>query len=155
MGLPFRLVLAVGAMGVAGTVMIVQKIDHSMNYVPATASITDVKASCYLQKVERGVLTKTTETTDKMNCERAEELRSSHPAYEGMKVKGMMDVSFEYISPVDQLQHDGELTYSYEDYAPLAQASSGTELPILVSKSDPNKNAHDYDRMAEFATPAS
>ncbi|GLR48219.1 hypothetical protein [Sphingomonas astaxanthinifaciens] len=137
----------------AGTAMLVQKVDHSMNYVPVMASITSVKSElCYLKKVDRGLVTKTTSTTGKMPCDEAEDLRLHNPTYAGMKALGYMDVSFSYVSPADHRQHSDTMSYAFDDYSRLAHAE-GAQLPILAHKSDPAQTAHDYDHMAAFASP--
>lgn len=148
-----RLYLAGGAVLFAGVAIMAQKIDHSTNYTPVMASITAVKlGDCYLKKVDRGILTKTTSTTGNMPCDEAEDLRLHHPEYEGMEALGYMDVSFTYVSPVDHRQHSDSMTYAFDDYSRLAHAE-GAQLPILAHKSDPAKTAHDYDHMAGFASP--
>ncbi|GAA4029547.1 hypothetical protein GCM10022281_05920 [Sphingomonas rosea] len=148
-----RLYLFGGLMAFAGTAMVVQKVDHSMNYVPVMASITSVKTElCQLKKVSRGVVTKTTTTTGHMPCDEAEDLRLHNPDYAGMEALGYMDVTFSYISPVDHRQHSDTQTYAFDDYSRLAHAE-GSQLPILAHKSKADETARDYDHMAGFASP--
>jgi hypothetical protein len=128
------------------------KVNHSIHYVPVMASVTEVSSNCYLESVSRGVVTKTTTTTEHMPCAEAETLKADHPAYKDMKVKGMIDVSFTYTSPVDKSEQTGELSYFYDSYNGVAAMDTGEELPILAHKSEAQTYTRDMDHMASFAT---
>ena len=143
----FRLFLAGGAVAVGLTVMAAQKIDHYLNYNPVDATITGVESTCYLKHEESGVLTKTTQTTDTLQCSKAEALHANHPEFADMAVKGMITVSFDYTSPADQSHQTGALKYTYEDYPQVAELQRGADLPILASERDAAKVAQDYDRL--------
>ena len=143
----FRLMLAGGAVTFGLTIMAAQKIDHYFNYSPVDATITKVERTCYLNREESGVLTKTTRTTDTLPCNKAEALHANHPEYADMAVKGMITIGFDYTSPADQSQQAGALKYAYEDYPDIAGLHAGADLPILASKRAAAKVAQDYDRL--------
>jgi hypothetical protein len=122
----------------------VQKIDHSLNYVPAMARITGIDSECKLKKVESGVLTKTTTTSrTTFTCAEAQELAASEPVFAGMTPDGDMTFDVDYVSPVDKAVHHGKVRFNYRSHVPLARLQSGETLPILASKSDPAKITHD------------
>lgn len=143
----FRLYLIGGVMLFVVVGMGLTEWNHNVNYVPANASITEVSSSCYLKKVDRGVLTKTTTTTDSIDCNEAERLAASHPEYQGMDVKGTIEVEYDYISPVDNKRHHGDLGFSYESNPRLADAKRGDVLPILAHKTNANDTVRDNGRM--------
>ena len=60
------------------------KYDKNTNYQPVDARISDVSDQCYMEKVERGVLTKTTSTSDLLRCDLAELLTRAHPEVAGL-----------------------------------------------------------------------
>ena len=131
----------------------VQKVDHSMHYVPATATLASVSSECHLYREQFYMVARRHSTTDDMPCADAEALRTSDPKFADFTVRGLIDVAFSYVSPVDRQEHRGTMSYAYEDYAPLATASAGSDLPILAHKTDPASYAHDYAHMAALATP--
>jgi len=75
--------------------------DKKTNFQPVNARISAVNEQCYLESVERGVLTKTTLTSDLLNCDVAQVLTREHPKWQGFSVKHKIEVRFAYISPVD------------------------------------------------------
>jgi len=147
-----RIKLGAGLIVIALIFSAVDKLNKSANYDPVLAQITYVSSSCYLQKEDRGVVTKTTTTTDKVSCETARKLHASHPAYTDMQVKGTVEAAFTYVSPVDNASHRGTLTYPYEKYGKVAELSLGDKLPILAHKSHADKFDRDYDHMENLAS---
>lgn len=143
----FNLLLTGGVVVIGLTMMAVQKIDHFLNYVAVDATITGVESTCYLKRVEEGVMSKTTQTTDTLPCRKAEALHATHPEYQGMDVKGDVEVGFTYTSPADSSVQQSSLHYAYDDHPQLAQLHKGSDLPILASKRDAAKVAQDYDRL--------
>jgi len=69
-----------GAVAAAvGGFAIYDQYDKKTNFQPVDARINAVSEQCYMEKVERGVLVKTTSTSDLVNCEVAEALTKVHP----------------------------------------------------------------------------
>jgi hypothetical protein len=122
---------------VIGGTAIYDNYDKKNNYQPVNARITAVNEQCYLEKSERGLLTKTTSTSDLTRCEVAEILARNHPKWQGYDIKHKIDVSFGYVSPVDGAWHTGNHQLSaFPDGRPLR---AGDGLPILISKTKADK----------------
>ena len=64
---------------VIGGTAIYDNYDKKTNYQPVNARVTAVTEQCYLEKSERGVMTRTTSTSDLTRCEVADYLRRQHP----------------------------------------------------------------------------
>ncbi|MGF6309783.1 hypothetical protein ABIB82_004220 [Bradyrhizobium sp. i1.8.4] len=122
-------VIAVGAAGIA----IYDQYDKSANFQRVDARISGVSEQCYLEKVERGVITKTTFTSDLTRCEIAELLRKEHPKWQGYDVKHKIEVKVVYVSPVDNVTHTSSLQMSAFPNGKLLRA--GDVFPVLASKS--------------------
>jgi hypothetical protein len=73
--------IAIVAVGLAGFA-IYDQYDKKANYQRVEARIAAVNEQCYLEKVERGVATKTTSTSGLVRCELAELLRREHPKWQ-------------------------------------------------------------------------
>src|SRR5580692_7459999 len=92
---------------VIGGTAICDNYDKKNNFQPVNARISAVNEQCYLEKSERGILTRTTSTSDLTRCEVAEFLTRNHPKWQGYDIKHRIDVSFAYVSPVDGATHAG------------------------------------------------
>src|SRR5579859_7187065 len=84
------------AAGVAGLAAY-DKYDKSTNFQPVDARISAVSDQCYMEKSERGVLTKTTSTSDLIRCELAELLTREHPKWKGYAIKRKIEIRFAYV----------------------------------------------------------
>ena len=98
--------IAVFAAGIA----VYDRYDKNTNYQPVDARISAVNEQCYMEKVERGAVTKTTSTSDLLRCEVAEVLTREHPKWQGYSIKHKIVIRFAYVSPVDGATHDSSLT---------------------------------------------
>lgn len=126
-------IVAVGAFGIA----IYDQYDKGANYQRVDARISSVNDQCYLEKVERGVVTKTTFTSDLTRCETAELLRKEHPKWQGYHVMHKIEVRVVYVSPVDGVSHQSSLEMSYFPSGKPLRA--GEVLPVLASKTKADK----------------
>ncbi|HEX7920909.1 MAG TPA: hypothetical protein VF583_08150 [Bradyrhizobium sp.] len=126
-------IVAVGAFGIA----IYDQYDKGANYQRVDARISSVSDQCYLEKVERNVITKTTFTSDLTRCETAELLRKEHPKWQGYHVMHKIEVRVVYVSPVDGVSHQSSLEMSYFPSGKPLRA--GEVLPVLASKTKADK----------------
>ncbi|GKQ50579.1 hypothetical protein [Bradyrhizobium sp. Ce-3] len=126
-------IVAVGALGIA----IYDQYDKGANYQRVDARISSVSDQCYLEKVERGVITKTTFTSDLTRCETAELLRKEHPKWQGYHVMHKIEVRVVYVSPVDGVSHQSSLEMSY--FPSSKPLRAGDVFPVLASKTKADK----------------
>jgi len=106
--------------------------DKKTNYQPVDARISAVSEQCYMEKVERGAVTKTTSTSDLLRCERAEVLTREHPKWQGYAIKHKIVIRFAYVSPVDGATHASSLTMTA--FPKGQQLRAGDVLRVLASK---------------------
>ena len=127
-----------GAIAAAvGGFAIYDQYDKKTNFQPVDARISAVSDQCYLEKVERGVLIKTTSTSDLVNCEVAEALTKVHPKWQGYAIKHKIEIRYAYVSPVDGATHASSLTMSaFPKGQPLR---AGDVLQVLASKTKADK----------------
>jgi len=111
--------------------------DKSHNYQPVDARISTVSDQCYMEKVEKGVLTKTTSTSDLLSCDVAAVLTRSHPNWQGYDIKHKIEIKFAYVSPVDGATHFSSLQLSYFPKGKPLQM--GDVLRVLASKTKADK----------------
>jgi hypothetical protein len=113
------------------------KYDKNANYQPVDARISAVSEQCYMEKVERGVVMKTTSTSELLRCELAEVLTRQHPKWQGYAIKHKIEIRFAYVSPVDGASHASSLTMSaFPKGQPLR---TGDVLRVLASKTKADK----------------
>src|SRR5258705_12104292 len=94
--------------------------DKRKNFQPVHARISAVNEQCYMEKVEREVLTKTTSTSDLLPCEIATLLTREHPKWQGYAVKHKIEVSFAYVSLADGATHtSGQQMSAFPNGRPL------------------------------------
>ncbi|MBR0773297.1 hypothetical protein JQ625_00495 [Bradyrhizobium diazoefficiens] len=111
--------------------------DKSTNFQRVSAHVSTVTDQCYLEKVERGVLSKTTSTSDMVRCDVAAALTRDHPKWQGFEIKHKIEVQFAYISPVDGATHTSSMRMSaYPNGQPLHM---GDVFPVLASKTKADK----------------
>jgi hypothetical protein len=111
--------------------------DKRTNFQPVDARISAVSEQCYMEKVERGVLAKTTSTSDLLRCDLAEVLTREHPKWRGYDIKRKIEVQFAYVSPVDGASHTSSLRMSaFPKGQPL---HAGDRLQVLASKTKADK----------------
>ena len=101
-------IILVGAIGVVAY----DQYDKTTNYTRVDARISGVSDQCYLERVERGILTKTRWTSDMVRCEAAEALRKDNPKWQGYDVRHKIEVRVAYVSPVDGATHQSVLRMS-------------------------------------------
>lgn len=128
--------IAIVAVGIAGFA-VYDQYDKKANFQRVEARIAAINEQCYLQKVERGVVSKTTSTSDLVRCEIAELLRRDHPKWQGYDVKHKIEVRIVYVSPVDGATHTSNLQMSaFPNGKPLRP---GEVFLVLASKSKADK----------------
>ena len=111
--------------------------DKKTNFAPVDARISSVNEQCYLEKVESGVLSKTTMTSDLLRCELAEVLAREHPHWQGYAVKHKIEIKYAYVSPVDGATHNSSMQMSaFPKGQPLRM---GDVLRVLASKTKADK----------------
>jgi len=118
---------------IAGFVAL-DKFDKSHNYMRVDARVTEVTATCYLQKKEGN----TTRTSDTLDCDRAELLKTIHPAYAGWTVVYSIKVGYLFTSPVDRQAHEGQLTLAA--YPEGRRLQYGDVMPVLAHKAEAAKS---------------
>ena len=111
--------------------------DKNTNFQPVDARISAVSEQCYMEKVERGVVTKTTSTSDLLRCELAELLTREHPKWQGYAIHHKIEIRFAYVSPVDGATHASSLTMSA--FPKGQQLRAGDVLRVLASKTKADK----------------
>jgi hypothetical protein len=111
--------------------------DKKTNFQPVDARISAVSEQCYMEKVERGVLVKTTSTSDLLGCELAEFLTREHPRWRGYAIRHKIEIRFAYVSPVDGATHASSLTMSA--FPNGQQLRAGDVLRVLASKTKADK----------------
>ena len=127
------LIVAVGAAGLATY----DQYDKRVNYRRVDARISGVNEQCYMEKVTREGITKTTSTSDLLRCELAETLTREHPKWQGYSVKHKIEIKVAYVSPVDGAPHTSSLQMSaFPNGRPLR---AGEIFPILASKTKADK----------------
>ncbi|KRR18133.1 hypothetical protein CQ14_36250 [Bradyrhizobium lablabi] len=127
------LIVAVGAAGLATY----DQYDKRVNYRRVDARISGVNEQCYMEKVTREGITKTTSTSDLLRCELAEALTREHPKWQGYSVKHKIEIKVAYVSPVDGAPHTSSLQMSaFPNGRPLR---AGEIFPILASKTKADK----------------
>jgi len=127
-----------GAVAAAvGGFAIYDQYDKKTNFQPVDARINAVSEQCYMEKVERGVLIKTTSTSDLVGCEVADALTKVHPKWQGYAIKHKIEIRFAYVSPADGATHASSLTMSaFPKGQPLR---AGDVLRVLASKTKAEK----------------
>jgi hypothetical protein len=129
-------VYGIVAAGVVGLVAY-DHYDKKANFQPVNGRVSAVNEQCYMEKVERGVLTKTTLTSDLLPCELAVVLTRDHPKWQGHDVKHKIEIHFVYVSPVDRATHTSKLQMSaFPNGKPLR---AGDVIPVLASKTKADK----------------
>src|SRR5215813_12256265 len=127
------LIVAVGAAGLA----IYDQYDKRVNFQRVDARISGVNEQCYMEKVTREVVTKTTSTSDLLRCDLAKTLTREHPKWQGYAVKHKIEVRFDFVSAVDGAMHTSSMEMSvFPNGRPL---HAGEVLPILASKTKADK----------------
>lgn len=125
--------VAVGVVGFA----VYDYYDKRTNFVPVNARINTVNEQCYMEKVERGVMTKSTSTSALTGCAVAYLLTQQHPKWQGYTVKHKIEIQFVFTSPVDGAVHTSSLQMSaFPNSQPL---HAGDVFLVLASKSKPDK----------------
>jgi hypothetical protein len=127
---------AIVAVGAAGLVTYDQY-DKRVNFQRVDARISGINEQCYMEKVTREGITKTTSTSDLLRCELAQVLTREHPKWQGYAVKHKIEVRFVFVSPVDGATHTSSLEMAaFPNGRPLR---AGEVLPILASKTKADK----------------
>ena len=124
------------AVAVAG-LAVYDQYDKRANYQPVDARISAVTDQCYMEKVERGVITKTTSTSDLLRCELAVMLTQHHPKWQGYTIHHKIEIRFSYVSPVDGGTHESSLKMS--EFPNGQELRAGEVLRVLASKTKADK----------------
>ena len=132
-----RLALFGTIAAIACGVAILDHYDKNTNFQPVEARINVINEQCYMEKSERGVLTRTTTTSDLLRCDQAEQLTRQHPKWQGYAIHHKIEVRFAYVSPVDRARHESSLMIStFPNGQPLR---AGDTLRVLASKTQADK----------------
>ena len=127
------LIVAVGVAGFAAY----DQYDKRVNFQRVEARISAVNDQCYMEKVTREGITKTTSTSEMLRCELAQVLTREHPKWQGYSVKHKIEVRFAFVSPVDGATHASSLEMAtFPNGRPLR---AGEILPVLASKTKADK----------------
>ena len=132
----FTTVVIIGV-AFAGYVLTADYYDRKANFQPVDARVSGVSDQCYMEKVERGALTKTTSTSDLVRCDVAESLTRSHPHWRGYAILHKIEIQLTYVSPVDGASHTSSLRLPTYHQGPLPHA--GDTLKVLASKTVADK----------------
>jgi hypothetical protein len=111
--------------------------DKSHNYQSVDARVSAVSDQCYMEKVEKGVLTKTTSTSDLLACETAAVLTRQHPNWQGFDIKHKIEVKFAFVSPADGATHYA--SHQMSGFPKGKPLQMGDVLRVLASKTKPDK----------------
>jgi hypothetical protein len=123
-------IVAVGAAGLTAY----DQYDKRVNFQRVDARISGVNDQCYMEKVAREGITKTTSTSEPLRCELAQILTREHPRWQGYTIKHKIEVRFVFVSPVDGATHTSSLEMSaFPGGKPLR---AGDILPVLASKTN-------------------
>jgi hypothetical protein len=128
------IVWGIVGLGIAGFAAYDQY-DRSANYAAVQARVLRVNEQCYLEKKERGVFTKTTQSSRLMPCPLAEMLARDHPAWQGFDIKHKIEVSLLYVSPANGRQQ--EATMQLTSYPDGRAMRSGDVMAVRASKTEP------------------
>lgn len=130
------LVVAIVTIGIAGA-FAQDQYDKRASFQRVDARVSAINEQCYMEKVERGALKKTTSTSDLVRCEVAERMTREHPKWQGYNVKQKIEVRVVYVSPADGATHTSSLQMSaFPNGKPLR---AGDVLQILASKTKADK----------------
>jgi hypothetical protein len=113
------------------------KYDKATNFQAVDAHINAVSEQCYMEKVDRGALTKTTSTSDLLRCDVAERLTREHPHWQGYAIKHKIEIRFDYVSPVDRATHASSMTLAA--FPKGRQLHAGDIFPVLASNTKADK----------------
>ena len=111
--------------------------DKYANYDPVMARVTRVDEQCWMEKKERGLLTKTTSTSDLLPCGVAEQLVAHHPKWFGYTIKMKIEVGYLFTSPVDGKAHSAK--YQMSDYPEGHKLGVGDVVEIRASKTNDSR----------------
>ncbi len=137
MGLPISLnATGLAVFGVAA-VLGYDFYDKSANYVHVKARVRTVTEQCYMEKVDRGIMTKTTSTSDLLPCDVAAVMVANHPNWAGYSIRKKIEVAYLYTSPVDGKTHD--TVHRMTSYPRDRKYGVGDVVEILASKSAADK----------------
>lgn len=127
------MIVAVGLAGFAAY----DQYDKRVNFRRVEARISAVNDQCYMEKVTRDGITKTTSTSEMLRCELAQVLTREHPKWQGYSVKHKIEIRFAFVSPVDGATHTSSLEMAtFPNGRPLR---AGEILPVLASKTKADK----------------
>lgn len=121
-------IILAGAIGIVAY----DQYDKTTNYKRVDARVSGVNDQCYLEKVERGIFSKTKWTSGIVRCDDAELLRRENPKWQGYNVRHKIELRVVYVSPVDGVTHQSVLRMSsFPCGQPL---HAGDLLPVLASR---------------------
>jgi hypothetical protein len=131
----FQLFAAAGGVGLVLIASAFTAYDKSANYTQVTGEVFRVDRKCYLEGKERGVVTKTTTTTEEYPCPEMEDALANHPKYQGFEIHRHTNISVSFKSPVDNETHTKDLDQTTSgDTKPFKGAVLGDKIEILAHK---------------------
>ncbi len=119
-----------------GFIWIFGAIDTTMNYETVSATVTSVKDECHLERTSRGVVGKTRESSEWMDCKRAFAILDRDASAHGAEIIRRTYVKFNYISPADRQNHSGSLSYMGVSN-PGTKVSIGGTITVSAHTSEP------------------
>ena len=120
-----------------GGLFLYAQFDRSTNYEETMARVTKVEELCYMTKRERGVLSKTTTTTDHGPCAPIQRIHETHPAYKDYRLVKVTYVEYRYRSPADGKLHRGK--HEQVKHPDGKAVKSGDTLLVLAHKTNAEK----------------
>ncbi len=106
--------------------------DKSSNYYPVEARVQSIESLCYMKKVDRGVLRKSTTRTEKYPCDMIRKSAATDPEYEDYTVHEDVSAEVIYQAAGENQLRTGKLTLR-------RTAQRGETIGILVHNDKPDK----------------
>jgi hypothetical protein len=116
---------------VLGAYYVYNLMNHAINYKKVEARVNSFDVECKYYKVERGAITKRTTKTDWESCGQIEREFANDRANISYRTK----VSVSYISPADNIQHEGDVTIMGEQEG----LTTGGRWEVLAHTSNPEE----------------
>lgn len=130
--------VGLGVAAVAAVLLAGIKINHAINYQSVEAQVVSIQSECHFEDKTFLVVASRTQTSrEDWPCTEIKQVQASIPEFADWTIKGDVKIAFDYVSPADQQQHQGKLTFAYADNPDYADKSRGDTVAILAHGSDP------------------